>query len=74
MRTVRRFLDLGQPFTEGSRASFVVTIITMFDIGRPIACPLPVETTRLVLELVDPKTATPLLTRELAHTYTFVEH
>jgi len=62
------------PFTASSRASFVVTIVTLFDVGKPIACrPLPAETTRLVVELVDPSTGTPLLTQEFAHTYTFVE-
>ena len=63
----------GQPFTAGSRASFVVTIVSLFDIGRPMACPLPTETTRMVVELVEPKTAMPLLSQEFAHSYTFVE-
>ena len=62
----------GQPFTAGSRASFVVTIISLSEVGGPIACPLPAETTRMVVEFVEPRTAAPLLTRELAHTYTFV--
>jgi hypothetical protein len=66
--------DLVGPFTAGSRASFMVNAISLFNIGGPIACgPLPAETTRLVVELVDTKTATPLLRREFAHSYTFVE-
>jgi len=61
------------PFTAGSRAAFMVNSINLFQIGGPIACPLPAETTRLVVAFMDPKTGTPLLTREFAYAYTFVE-
>jgi hypothetical protein len=65
------FPYLGEPFTAGTRASFRVNIITIVPIGKPIACPLPAETTRMVVELADGKG--PLLTQEFAHTYAFVE-
>ena len=64
------------PFTAGSRASFVVSGVSLVGQvwGGYIACsPLPVETTRLVVELIDTKTAMPLLRREFAYSYTFVE-
>ena len=57
-----------------TRASFDAKIISFSDEDVRLLCPLPVETTRLVVQLWERgRPAVPLLTQEFAHNYKFAE-
>ena len=61
--------------TAGNRRSFeVLGAIELSDEYIPLHCPPPAETTRMVIQLWDVgRPATPLLTQEFAHRYTFAD-
>jgi hypothetical protein len=63
------------PFAAGARASFELQgAIELSDEYVQLHCVPPAETTRLVIQLWDAgRPATPLLTQEFAHRYTFVD-
>jgi hypothetical protein len=65
----------GPSLTGGSNAiSFTVSTISLSDEEHPLLCPLPATTTRLVVQLWERgRPATPLLTKEFDHTYTFTQ-
>jgi len=61
------------PFAAGSRASFELRgAIELSDESVQLHCRLPAETTRMVIQLWErSRPATPLLTQDFAHSYTF---
>jgi hypothetical protein len=63
------------PFAAGSRASFeLLGAIELSDESVQLHCPLPAETTRMVIQLWEAsRPATPLLTQDFAHSYAFAE-
>jgi hypothetical protein len=63
------------PFAAGSRASFELRgAIELSDESVQLHCPLPAETTGLVIQLWETdRPAVPLLTQGFAHNYTFAE-
>ena len=63
------------PFAAGSRASFeLVGAVALSDESVQLHCPLPAETTRMVIQLWErSRPSVPLLTQEFAHNYTFAE-
>jgi len=62
-------------FAAGSRVSFELRgAIEFSDESLQLHCSLPAETARMVIQLWEAsRPATPLLTQEFAHTYTFAE-
>ena len=62
------------PFAAGSRAFELLGTIALSDEYLQLHCPLPAQTTRMVIQLWERSTpAGPLLIREFAHNYTFAE-
>jgi hypothetical protein len=67
-----------QPLTAGGRATFSVSRLSLEKDGGPLLCPpLPVETTRMVVRLLDigtrPARDSLLMTQEFVNTYTFAK-
>jgi hypothetical protein len=65
----------GPPLRAGGSAfPMTVSAISLSDEDHRLLCPLPATTTRVVVQLWERnRTAAPLLAKEFAHTYTFVE-
>ena len=60
------------PLVAGSRTAFEATVILLSDESVPLLCAVPAETSRVVVQLWErSRPATPLLTREFAHSYRF---
>jgi hypothetical protein len=60
------------PLAAGSRTAFEATVILLSDESVPLLCALPAETSRMVVQLWErSRPATPLVTREFAHSYRF---
>ena len=61
------------PLTAGSQTTMIMGAIDFSTEESPLACPLPLETTRMIVRLWRVGVpATPLMTREFAYSYTFV--
>jgi hypothetical protein len=60
------------PLAAGSRTAFEATVILLSDESVPLRCAFPAETSRMVVQLWErSRAATPLVTREFAHSYRF---
>jgi hypothetical protein len=58
----------------GTRAFFDARLISLSTEDQPLLCGLPAETTRMIVKLwAVQQPASPLLSQEFTHTYTFVE-
>jgi hypothetical protein len=69
-------LATSQPvkLSAGSHGSFEAGVILLSDEVVRLLCPLPAQTTRMVVQLWEADhPASPLLTQEFPHYYTFVE-
>ena len=57
----------------GSRAFFDARLISLSSEEQPLLCSLPAQTTRMIVKLwAAQQPASPLLSQEFTHTYTFV--
>lgn len=63
-----------QPLAAGGRATFGMSAISLSNDDTLLLCPLPTETTRMVVQLWETsRPSVPLLTQESGNTFTFVD-